>query len=239
LSKSRPLSNTPSNSSHAPDSLNEKLAAYRRQSEALRPELARAYDRLVTRLAALDQGTVGPALGQRLPDFVMPDQSGALVSLNSLLSRGPLLISFNRGHWCPYCKLDLRALAAAQPEVERHGGQIVSIMPDTAAGHTEALSGDPLPFPILSDVDLGYALSLGLVYWVGADVITLYRELGIDLERHQGNEFHFLPLTAKFVVSNDGVVKARHVDIEFRQRVELSRFIAAADFRPTHTPPNL
>ena len=112
-------------------------------------------------------------------------------ALKRIPARGPLLISFNRGHWCPYCKLDLRALAAAQPEVERHGGQIVSTMPDTSAGRTEALSADPLPFPILSDVDLGYALSLGLVYWVGADVVTLYRELGIDLERHQGNEFTF------------------------------------------------
>lgn len=233
MSKSRPLSDTPTKApadpSRAQDSLKETLAAYRRQSESLRPELGRAYDRLVMRLAALDQGTVGPALNEQFPDFVMPDQSGALISLKSLLARGPLVISFNRGHWCPYCKLDLRAMAAAQPEIERLGAQIVSIMPDTAAGRTEALSGDPLPFPILSDVDLGYTLSLGLVYWVGPDVVALYQELGIDLERHQGNGFHFLPLTAKFVVARDGLVKARHVDIEFRQRVELSQFLAAAN----------
>lgn len=216
-------SNARSDSSR--DSLDNRLAAYRAQSERQQPAIARAYDRLVTRLSSIDRGEVGPAIDEPMPDFVMPNQKGELISLGLLLERGPLVISVNRGHWCPYCRLDLRALAAAQPEFERLGGQVVSIMPDSAGYTGAAFGGDPLPFPILSDVDLGYTLSLGLVYWVGADVASLYRELGIGLEQYQGNDSQFLPLTAKFVVGRDGLVKARHVDIEFRQRVELAELL--------------
>ncbi len=233
MSTSRSVSDSPekrlASSDPAQETLNEKLAAYRKKSERLRPEKARAYDRLVARLAVIDQGAIGPVIGDHLPDFVMPNQHGSLVSLRSLLDRGPLVVSFNRGHWCPYCKLDLRALAAAQPDIERLGGHVISIMPDTAIGTSEVSSGDPLPFPILSDVDLGYTLSLGLVYWVGADVIDLYNELNIELERYHGNDGHFLPLAAKFVVNRDGVVKARHVDIEFRQRIDVFKLLAVAD----------
>lgn len=211
----------------AQKSLNEKLAALQARIEGERPDIARAYNRLVERLAAIDQGGVGPALGARFPDFMMPDQSGALVSLQSLLQRGPLIVSFNRGHWCPYCKLDLRALASALPEIQRFGGEVVSIMPDTATFTGPMHSADSLPFPVLSDIDLGYTLSLGLVYWVGADVVALCKELGIELERYQGNENHFMPLVAKFVVGRDGTVKARHVDIEFRRRLEVLDLLSA------------
>lgn len=204
-------------------SLNERLAAYRKHSERQHPGLARAYDRLVKRLADIVRGSIGPAVGERMPDFTMPDQSGTLVSLASLLRRGPLLISFNRGHWCPYCRIDLRALAATLPDIQRQGGQIVSIMPDTASFTGAMQRSEALPFPVLSDIDLGYTLALGLVYWVGTEVVDLYKELGIELERYQGGGSQFLPLTAKFVVGPDGRVSARHVDIEFRDRVEVSR----------------
>ena len=186
----------------------------------MRPEMARAYDRLVARLSIIDRGELGLVIGDRMPNFVMPNQFGTLVSLGSLLDRGPLVISFNRGHWCPYCKLDLRSLAAVQPEIERLGAHVVSIMPDGAGAARNTFDGEPLPFPILSDLDLGYTLSLGLAYWVGADVVSLYRKLGIDLVISQGNDSHFLPLAAKFIVGQDGLVKVRYIDIEFRKRVE-------------------
>jgi peroxiredoxin len=229
LNRVKELPDAPSNS-HPEIShgwLNEKLAAHRARIDRRLPELSRAYDRLVQRIASIDRGEIGPAIGGRMPDFVMPDQRGSLVSLRSLLDRGPLAISFNRGHWCPFCKLDLRALAAALPDIERLGGHVVSIMPDSAGHTVQTFDGAPLPFPILSDIDFGYTLSLGLIYWIGADVIELYQDLGIDLERYQGNNSHFLPLAAKFVVGRDGVVKARQVDIEFRRRLEPAELLAA------------
>src|SRR4051794_2874420 len=88
-----------------------RLSAYREQSRRNRPDFAKAYDDLVERLAALDRGNMGPQVGDPLPPFRLPDESGQLVSLGSMLDQGPVVVSFNRGHWCPYCKLELRALA--------------------------------------------------------------------------------------------------------------------------------
>ncbi|MBS0245168.1 MAG: AhpC/TSA family protein [Proteobacteria bacterium] len=210
-----------------PGELRDKLAAYRAHSGRLDPTTAAAYDRLVAHLASIYTGQVGPAVGAAMPDFLLSNENGELVSLERFLERGPLVISINRGHWCPYCKLDLRALAAITPDIRRFGAQVISIMPETAHFTKQAIGNNALPFPILSDVDLGYALSLGLVYWVGAEVKQLYDRLGLDLERFQGHPGFFLPLAAKFIVGRDGLVKARQVDIDYRQRMDPAAILDA------------
>jgi peroxiredoxin len=210
-------------------SLKERLAAYREHSARLRPEIAVIYQKLVDHLEALVSGTVGPAVGDQMPDFLLPDQHGRLISLESLLASGPAVISMNRGHWCPYCKLDLRALAQIEPDIRRLGAQIVSIMPEKAQYTKQAIAENDFPFPILTDVDLSYALSLGLVFWIGADMKKLYSDLGLDLEVFQGNRSYFLPIAAKFVVGRDGLVRAREININFRERMEPSTVIAALE----------
>jgi peroxiredoxin len=201
-------------------SLNARLSTYRRESQIRRPEFARAYDELVERLNVLDQGQVGPKLGELMPRFFLPDESGHLISLSSMLQTGPAVISINRGHWCPYCKLELRSLAAVNSEIERLGARVVSIMPDSARFTEAYVVNNNLPFPVLSDIGLGYSFSLGLIFWVGAEIQRLYREVGVELEKYHGNQAYFLPMAAKFIVGCDGLVKARQVNIEFRERME-------------------
>lgn len=185
-----------------------------------RPEFAKAYDELVERVNVLDRGQLGPKVGELMPRFDLPDENGRLISLSSLLQTGPVVISINRGHWCPYCKLELRSLAAINSEIERLGARIVSIMPDSARFTDTYVAHNDLPFPVLSDIDLGYSLSLGLIFWVGAEIQNLYQEAKIELEKYHGNQAYFLPMAAKFIVGHDGLVKARQVNIEFRERME-------------------
>ena len=210
-------------------SLNARLSAYRAQSGQLRPDFAKAYDDLVARLAALDRGELGPKTGEPMPPFNLPDEAGRLVSLTALLQSGPVVVSINRGHWCPYCKMELRSLAAIHGEIRRLGAQVVSIMPDTAQFTGEYAAKNELPFPVLSDVDLGYSLSLGLIFWVGAEIQRLYKEAGVALEKYHGNQGSFLPMAAKFIVGRDGLIKARQVNIEFRARMEPDTIIAALE----------
>jgi len=207
--------------------LGERLAMYRRASSTLRPDFAKVYDALVERLAVLDRDEVGPQLGEKLEEFNLPDEGGRLVSLSSLLQSGPAVISINRGHWCPYCKLELRSLAAAHDRIKELGASIVSIMPDVAeytGGYSRA---NELPFPLLSDVDLGYSLSLGLIFWIGADMQRLYQEAGLDLGKYHRGSGYFLPIAAKFVVGRDGRIKARFLDPDYRRRAAVEDLIAA------------
>jgi peroxiredoxin len=208
-------------------SLGARLSSYRDQSRRLHPDVTKAYDELIDRLGVLDRDEAGPQIGERMADFTLPDENGRLISLSSLLQSGPAVVSINRGHWCPYCKLELRAIAAVHDQIKQLGASVVSIMPDSAQFTSRYVQQNALPFPILSDIDLGYALSLGLVFWVGAEVRSVYEGLGIDLEKYQGNQALFLPVAAKFVVGRDGLVKARQVNIEFRERMEPEAIVAA------------
>ena len=207
-------------------SLSSRLSAYRKESSNRRPDFAKAYDELVERLNVIDRGRVGPGLGELMPEFDLPDEKGRLISLTSLLRFGPVVISINRGHWCPYCKLELRSLAAIHSEIARLGAGIISIMPDSAQFTGNYVAQNDLPFPVLSDIDLGYSLSLGLIFWVGAEIQQLYEEAGVELEKYHGNQGYFLPMAAKFIVGRDGRVKARQVNLEFRERMEPEALIA-------------
>jgi peroxiredoxin len=211
------------------DRLQNKLSAYREKSSQLRPDFAKAYDDLVKRLTALDRDEVGPKAGEPMPPFALPAETGRIVSLPSMLQSGPAVISINRGHWCPYCKMELRSLAAIHDRIKALGAQVVSIMPDTGSFTGDYVSQNELPFPVLSDVDLGYSLSLGLIFWVGAEIRRLYEEAGVELEKYHGNEGYFLPMAAKFIVGCDGLVKARQVNIEFRERMEPEAILAALE----------
>jgi peroxiredoxin len=209
------------------NNLSSRLLSYRKESGLRRPDFAQAYDDLVKRLNVIDRGEVGPRLGELMPQFNLPDENGRIISLTSLLRSGPVVVSINRGHWCPYCKLDLRSLAEINDEIERLGARAISIMPDSAR-FTEAYAAqNSLPFPVLSDIDLGYSLSLGLIFWVGNEIQELYKQAGVDLEKYHGNQAYFLPMAAKFIVGRDGLVKARQVNTEFRERMEPKVIIAA------------
>ena len=221
------LDQTTGDTVYAP--LSERLKTVADAVRSQRPEFTAAVDRMVARLEANQVGQNAPGIGEPMPDFILPNQDGKLVRLGELTERGPVVVSFNRGHWCPYCKLDLRALAQSEPEIRRLGAQLVSIMPEKAQYTKRAIADNDVPFPILTDIDLSYALSLGLVFWIGSDMKKLYSDLGLDLAVFQGNRSYFLPIASKFVVGRDGLVKAREINLNFRERMEPTAIIAALE----------
>ena len=198
--------------------LQERLDTYSAYSRELRPEVNQAYDELIARLSGLKK--IGPSLGAQIPEFYLPDQDGHLVSLELLLSDGPLILSLNRGHWCPWCRLELRALAQVHDEARKLGTQVVSIIPETLAYSRRLIADNGLPFRVLADLDLAYALSLGLMIWVGDQIRALYLKSGLNLPVFQRNEGWFLPIPATFLIGREGVVQARFVDPDFRKRME-------------------
>jgi peroxiredoxin len=207
--------------------LDERLRLYLAESHKLLPDLESTDDELVARLKASDADLLVPAIGERLPDFLMTDSDGQLVDLASLLRKGPLVVSFNRGPWCDYCGLELHALARAYPDIVAAGGEVVSIVPETAQYARALQQSRGLPFRVLTDLDLAYAFSLGLVFWVGDKIKETYRQFGIDLERFQGNGGWLLPIPATLVVGRDGRVKARFVDPDFRRRLGIEPILRA------------
>ena len=157
-----------------------------------------------------------PRPGDPMPPFVLPDDAGHLVSLDQLLTKGPVAVTFHRGHWCPYCRININALAQVHKAVAADGGQIVAIMPDRQKFVAEFRSESNIPFPILTDMDNGYALCMNLTIWVGAELQKLMQEHQ-DFPTFQGNSSWMLPIPATFVVGRDGIIRARFMDPDYRQ----------------------
>lgn len=207
--------------------LSQKLGAYSARLRELNFPFAEAYDTLVARLIDGGIGAGAPKVGDRMPTFALPTRAGSLVTLDELLREGPVVVSFNRGHWCPFCKIELRTIAAHHAEIAAHGARVVSILPDRQAFLGQLGSNTDGKLLILTDVDNGYALSLGLVLWLGDRIKELMRGRGMHLDTIQGNDGWFVPLPATFVVAEDGTVVARRVDPDFRLRMDVDEILAA------------
>ena len=207
-------------------SVAEQLRAFADAGRQSNPDFAAALDRLVARLRQYGAGESAPEPGDPLPPFVLPDDSGHMVSLNELLTQGPVAVTFHRGHWCPYCRININALVQAHQEIAAQGGQIVAIMPDRQKFIADFRSESKVPFPILTDIDNGYALSLNLTIWVGAELQKLM-EGRRNLPEFHGNSSWTLPIPATFVVGRDGRIRARFMDPDYRKRMAIADMLAA------------
>ena len=135
-----------------------------------------------------EAGEDAPKPGEVMPTFVLPDETGRLVSLKDLLLQGPAVVTFHRGHWCPYCRISISTLAKAQPRIEALGARMVAIVPDREQFAAEMKDDCNVKFPILSDIDNGYAMSLNLAIWVGAEMQEYMTKIGRMLPQYQGND---------------------------------------------------
>jgi peroxiredoxin len=214
-------------------SLRERLDAFSTAARRLRPAMQEAVDRLVVRLIASDIGAGAPRVGDPMPPFVLPDDRGELVSLEGLLRVGPVAVTFHRGHWCPYCRINTKALAEAQNKIAAAGARIVAVTPDRQQFAVALKRESKMHYPVLTDMDNGYALSLNLAIWVGAEVQSLMQASGRDLPRYQGNESWMLPLPASFVVDAEGRVRARFIDPDYRKRMAIEDLLGALEHAHT------
>ena len=204
-------------------SLGERLQVIADVARVHRPEYSRAIDNFAGRLESVRAGQGAPAVGDRMPLFALPDQDGRLVLLEDLTRRGPVVVAFHRGHWCPFCRMAMTGLA----EIEERAlpAQIVAISCElpryTRKIRTEVGAG----FPFLSDMDARYTLSLKLAAWLDDTLTRIISEAGYDIPVYQGGGDWILPIPAVFVVDGNGIVTARHIDPDYRRRMELDALL--------------
>jgi len=178
------------------------------------------YDRFVETMRAADAASGSPKIGDTLAGFALPDSRGRYVSSLDLLERGPLVLSFYRGGWCPYCVTEMTAWAEAAPAVRDLGASFTAVTGETG-GEAEALRRKlGLDGEILVDVDHGLALRMGLVAHVTDEVRKAYLDFGLDLSRRYGSDAWFIPVPATYVIDRQGIVRFAEADVDFRHRAE-------------------
>jgi peroxiredoxin len=206
--------------------MNERLGLFAESVRREHPAAAATVDRMVSRLKEHGAGEASPKPGDVMPPFALPDETGRIVKLAELLKTGPVIVTFHRGHWCPYCRISIRTLAEAQQRIEALGARMIAIVPEREQFAAELKEDGNVPFPILTDMDNGYAMALNLAIWVGSEMEELMRTLGRDLPKYQGNDSWMLPIPATFVVGRDARIKARFVDPDYRKRMAVEELIA-------------
>ena len=207
--------------------LADRLQAFANEVRRLGPHFAAAVDALVSHLVESNAGAAAPKVGEPMPTFLLPNEQGRLVRLDDLLGEGPVAIAFNRGHWCPYCRINIDALSRAEAEIAAEHRHVAAIVPDRQKFAVWLKSDARAPFPVLTDMDNGYAMSLGLAISVGDEMKRMMVSSGWDPSVSQGTDNWMLPIPATFIVGTDGIVHARFVDPDYRMRMATEDMIAA------------
>lgn len=158
--------------------------------------------------------------GDPMPEFVLPNADGALISSATLLAAGPLVLVFVRGGWCPFCSATLAALDAVVPDLAALGGRLVAFSPDAAGQVDSTRRRLGLRFDLLCDIDSGVALSFGVTYRVPAAYRDILMTYGIDLLAWQGDGPGLLSIPATFVADAGGMLRFASVSASVTQRVE-------------------
>jgi Peroxiredoxin len=175
----------------------------------------------------LKESGVAPGLktGDQAADFRLPDATGKEITLSDELKKGPVILSFYRGGWCPYCNLELRAYQRALPQIREAGAQLIAVSPQTPDASLSTKEKDELEFIVLSDQGGKTADRYHLVFKLPDYLIKLYKQSGIDLEARNGDDSWELPKPATFVVAESGKIVFAHVSSDYKERTDPAEVI--------------
>ena len=212
-------------------SLTQQLDEYLEgMMERADPEIMAVHHRATERWLADKVADAAVKIGDVAPDFTLPDQNGNPVSLSATLRQGPVVLTFFRGGWCPFCTINLRALAKTYPKLRRIDAEVLAVSPQPPWQSALTVERSALPFPVLSDHDNQVARRYGLVVTMPPDLQAVYRRLGHDVPAINGVPRWDLPMPAGYVIApEDGRILLAHVDPRVYLRLEPTDALAAVE----------
>jgi peroxiredoxin len=182
-------------------------------------------DAIIKRMIEADAAALALKAGDACPDFALLNAEGDILRAQDLLARGPLVLSFYRGVWCPFCSAELDALNEAEPRIKAAGATLAAVSPEARGLPLQIKRERDFKFEILSDLDNGLALAFGLVHPVTPEFVEAFCEAGTMFPLIYGNESWFLPLPATYIIGRDGIILHAYVNPEFRERLDPERIV--------------
>jgi peroxiredoxin len=167
--------------------------------------------------------------GSNIPSFSLKDAYGKTVTSDELLKKGPVVLVFYRGAWCPYCNLYLRGLQRRLPDITSRGGQLVAVSVEPPDRSLEVLTKNKLEYTVLSDPDLGVAREFGIVYEMPKAVDDIMKSLGLDLVEYNGTKKPELPLGATYVIDRSGRIEYAFLEADYKKRADPNDIISVLD----------
>jgi peroxiredoxin len=205
-------------------SLQERLDAFKADFEANKapPQAVAVFHKSTDDLIASGQAGHALKAGDKAPAFVLNDPDGAKVSSAEFLAKGPLVVTFYRGVWCPYCNMDLQAIEAAAADIRGLGASIVAISQQTPANSRKSQRDNRLSFPILSDPGGDIAAAFGLRWRLQDDLKKVMTSFGVDLAVFNGEPSWTLPMPARYIIASDGTIAYAEVNPDYTRRPDPS-----------------
>ncbi|AOI94327.1 peroxiredoxin-like family protein [Burkholderia sp. LA-2-3-30-S1-D2] len=209
-------------------SLQDKLDAFRADFKAGKPpfnappDIHPVMERATAALIASGQAARAIKAGDRAPHFNLKDQDGNDVSSAALLVKGPLVVTFYRGVWCPYCNIELQAINEVLPQIQAYGANVVAVSPQTPVNSRKSVRTNELGFPVLSDVNGQTGADFGLRFALPDYLVELYKNLKNDLPAFNNDPSWTLPMPARYVIGQDGIVLYSEVNPDYTRRPDPS-----------------
>lgn len=164
-------------------------------------------------------------IGDQAPDFTLSNAVGKSINLAEHLKEGPIVLTWYRGGWCPYCNLTLRYLQNALPAFKAEGASLIALTPELPDRSLSTAEKHELTFEVLSDMGNKVAHEYGVVFKLTPEVAEMYQN-AFDLHGYNGDESDELPLAATYVIDQQGIIKYAFLDAEYRHRAEPSDIIS-------------
>ena len=204
--------------------LNDALAQQRAKTN---PEAVRTITAANQALEA--SGAIrGLEIGEAAPEFALPDATGSTVRLSERLANGPVVLTFYRGEWCPYCNIALGALQSVLGEIKQLGAGLIAISPQRPDDALTMTEKHGLEFDVLSDADQAVIQAYRVQFRVPAEIEDVHMNVfKKDISQLNADGSWNLPVPATFVIDADGVVRASHVGVEYTSRMEPEAIVAA------------
>jgi peroxiredoxin len=205
-------------------SLQAELDAFKADFEAGKPpysvprSVIETMHRATAELIASGAASRAKRAGDVAPSFSLRDPDGNVITSEGLLKKGPLVVSFYRGVWCPYCNMELQALESVKPQFDKYGASLVAISPQTAPNNRKSVRQNNLSFPILSDVKGRVGAAFGLRFELPDYLIELYKSLKNDLPAFNDDPSWTLPMPARYVIGQDGTILYSEVNPDYTHR---------------------
>ena len=203
-------------------SLKEQLAEYRAGWHQRVPAERQAI--MQRHIDALRNGEIARKLlklGDRAPAIVLGNAKGEMVDVGALLRKGPVIVTFYRGGWCPYCNLELKAFQDVLPQILAAGASLVAISPEKPDESLSTAEKNALTFEVLSDVGQSVGRAFGLVYEFTDELKSAYNGFGLDIPARNGAPGEWaLPISATYVIDRDGTIIYAYTDADYRDRAD-------------------
>jgi len=210
------------------DTLKKQTEAKVAAGRQANPDFMKGVDDAISQAKAFEQGANAISVGQQAPNFELPNPNGEIISLEQLLTKGPVIVTFYRGSWCPYCNLQLRALQARLEEINALDATLVAISPQVPDGSMTKDEISKMDFTVLSDQDAKIASQYGIAWEVPTFLLEHMRiDRNLDLETINNGNGSVLPIPATFVLDRHGIITWRYVDVDYRTRSEPDDVIKA------------